>query len=657
MTHDDGRTSAPAPPTAASGPSRHVRSRRSRRAPGPRIYNLFPLLVGRVSAWTRRTAAHRGDGLRLGLPEPVPRDRLLAAASTPSPIPTGSTRASATRTARSDDEQIRRFCAAADAARPAGDDRPRHQPHRQGRAARAERPDLFVRDAEGELESPYRGRSRRSVEAHGLGRPRRTRLPSRGRAHELDRAIWDGYIARLQGLGVAGFRCDAAYKVPPDGLARPDRRRPRRATPDCLFAAETLGCTFEEAQADRGRRLRLPVQLLRLVGPQGVLGAGAVRAPAPARALDRLPREPRHGRASRPTLDGDADARSPAHLKARYALAAFFSAGVLMPIGYEWGYRRALHVVETTPDDREHETGIDISGFDRGDQRAAGPSCRPRMSRARRRGSRRPTRAYLALLRFDAGHAGLGARSAMLVLPNPDRRAGAGRAGAAARPHRRHARRLRRPHAGGRADRASGPAAPSTLAPGEVRILAARRPRPRRRADAEHPTGEGRVVIEAVTPELDGGRTPVKRVVGESVEVEADIFSRRPRKIDGRDPVPAADEADVAARARWRFVDNDRWGGALPARAQRPLRVHDRGLARRRSRPGCARSLQEARGRRRRAAGDDRGRAPSSRARPSMPAGRDARRACTALVGALGRRERRLGGAARPASSIPRTPR
>ena len=36
-------------------------------------------------------------------------------------------------------------------------------------------------------------------------------------------------------------------------------------------------------------------------------------------------------------------------LKARYALAAFFSTGVLMPIGYEWGYRRPLHVVETTP--------------------------------------------------------------------------------------------------------------------------------------------------------------------------------------------------------------------------------------------------------------------------------------------------------------------
>ncbi len=37
--------------------------------------------------------------------------------------------------------------------------------------------------------------------------------------------------------------------------------------------------------------------------------------------------------------------------------------------------------------------------------------------------------------------------------------------------------------------------------------------------------GEQLVVIEAVTPEVDGGRFPVKRVIGEQVVVEADIFA------------------------------------------------------------------------------------------------------------------------------------
>jgi len=37
--------------------------------------------------------------------------------------------------------------------------------------------------------------------------------------------------------------------------------------------------------------------------------------------------------------------------------------------------------------------------------------------------------------------------------------------------------------------------------------------------------GRRRVVIEHVTPEIDGGRFAIKRTVGETVTVEADIFS------------------------------------------------------------------------------------------------------------------------------------
>ncbi len=40
-----------------------------------------------------------------------------------------------------------------------------------------------------------------------------------------------------------------------------------------------------------------------------------------------------------------------------------------------------------------------------------------------------------------------------------------------------------------------------------------------------------RVVIESVRPQVDGGRYPVKRVVGEEVQVEADVFA------DGHDAV------------------------------------------------------------------------------------------------------------------------
>src|ERR1051325_7431924 len=45
--------------------------------------------------------------------------------------------------------------------------------------------------------------------------------------------------------------------------------------------------------------------------------------------------------------------------------------------------------------------------------------------------------------------------------------------------------------------------------------------------------GQVRVVIERVTPEIDGGRFPIKRVPNESVEVKADIFA------DGHDVIGA----------------------------------------------------------------------------------------------------------------------
>jgi starch synthase (maltosyl-transferring) len=70
------------------------------------------------------------------------------------------------------------------------------------------------------------------------------------------------------------------------------------------------------------------------------------------------------------------------------------------------------------------------------------------------------------------------------------------------------------------------------------------------------------VVIEGVQPELDGGRFPVKRVVGERVVVEADVFA------DGHEAVAAELRFRTDDRAAWRdvrmaFVENDRWRGAF----------------------------------------------------------------------------------------------
>ncbi|HVT30048.1 MAG TPA: maltotransferase domain-containing protein, partial [Lacipirellulaceae bacterium] len=70
--------------------------------------------------------------------------------------------------------------------------------------------------------------------------------------------------------------------------------------------------------------------------------------------------------------------------------------------------------------------------------------------------------------------------------------------------------------------------------------------------------GRCRVVVENVEPRVDGGRFPIKRVVGDRVIVEADVFA------DGHDAVAVEllyqcnDDAQWS-RTRMRPLVNDRW--------------------------------------------------------------------------------------------------
>jgi starch synthase (maltosyl-transferring) len=68
------------------------------------------------------------------------------------------------------------------------------------------------------------------------------------------------------------------------------------------------------------------------------------------------------------------------------------------------------------------------------------------------------------------------------------------------------------------------------------------------------------IAIENVEPELDGGRFPVKRVVGDTIEVSADIFKH------GRDELRACVKYRKKGASDWhetpmRLINNDRWAG------------------------------------------------------------------------------------------------
>ncbi len=108
---------------------------------------------------------------------------------------------------------------------------------------------------------------------------------------------------------------------------------------------------------------------------------------------------------------------------------------------------------------------------------------------------------------------------------------------------------------------ADGTSAPR-LKPGEVRVLEGRISDPIHSAsplpDLKVAAAAPRLAIENITPAVDDGRFAVKRVVGETIRVEADIFG------DGHDPLAAALLWRAADETEWQEVrmqlfENDRW--------------------------------------------------------------------------------------------------
>src|SRR3974390_2294154 len=74
--------------------------------------------------------------------------------------------------------------------------------------------------------------------------------------------------------------------------------------------------------------------------------------------------------------------------------------------------------------------------------------------------------------------------------------------------------------------------------------------------------GRKRVVIEAITPQVDCGRFAAKRTIGDEVRVEADVFT------DGHDAIAASLLAHREGSSEWteipmRPLVNDRWAAAF----------------------------------------------------------------------------------------------
>ncbi len=95
--------------------------------------------------------------------------------------------------------------------------------------------------------------------------------------------------------------------------------------------------------------------------------------------------------------------------------------------------------------------------------------------------------------------------------------------------------------------------------PGEIREAKAK---PGEMPELSTLNADGRVVIEAVTPALSNGRYVIKRVVGDRVEVSADIFTDGHEQIAAEVLFRTGDDASWQ-RAQMQHIENDRWSGVF----------------------------------------------------------------------------------------------
>lgn len=168
-------------------------------------------------------------------------------------------------------------------------------------------------------------------------------------------AYFTELVLHLLDLGFDGFRCDAAYKVPPalwEELVGAARQR----HPGAVFAAETLGCRLSE------------VRWLDGVGLDYLFNSSKYWNFDSTWALEQHEEFGELGPSvafpeshDTPRLMAETGGLVQVH-KQRYAFAALFSAGLMMPVGFEYGFTKKLDVVQTNPEDWE-ETGLDLSPF------------------------------------------------------------------------------------------------------------------------------------------------------------------------------------------------------------------------------------------------------------------------------------------------------
>src|SRR5215469_274457 len=511
---------------------------------GLRIYNLFPTLAGTVRQWTEhlpRIAAMRFNAVYIN---PFHYPGFSGSLYAVKDYYRLNPRFRGSRS-RDDDALLHGFTEAARAQRlrVIMDLVVNHTSKDSDLVAT--RPHWFARDARGNVVSPFAtdpaDPSQKTV--WGDLAELDYRPPQQRQIMRYFQELVRHYI----GLGFGGFRCDAAYKVPTE-VWRGLIGDAKAADPDVVFCAENLGAPKEAVLALAGAGFDYlfnsvkwwDFESLWLLDQYDEFRRIAPSIGFPeSHDTDRLVNELIGA--------GIPEAQIEPRYRQAYGFAAVYSTGVMMPMGFEYGWSRPLDVVNTRDDEPEPKR-FDLS------------------------------EAIAEVNEMKASVPALNEEGPQLLLSAPDdplvileRRTERGdeRAFTLVNTHEREALELALQNLSVAESTSLSDVSPGrreevtsavSVAPLGLRVLRATMVRSDHPAP-QHPLwqADARIHIEEVYPELDGGRHPVKRIVGETFEVWADLFR------DGHDKLRAVLKYCHQDGA-WRetpfvFYDNDRWSG------------------------------------------------------------------------------------------------
>lgn len=258
---------------------------------------------------------------------------------------------------------------------------------------------------------------------------------------------------------------------------------------------------------------------------------------------------------------------SPALLRQACLRSLLFSAvagqGLMMPMGFEYG--RSTHTTLPLTDDAALEKLQALTGWDLSVEIAAANHLVATLPPARLRLLSSPNAALGQMLRGEPGAKPGG----LLIFINPDALQAQSLSGALWRKRCGASQPDKLLLANSTVSAHERADHQITLPAAAIRIYTAARTQPivtaSRQKSGQAPQVGPRIAIEAISPCVDGGRFAVKKILGDTVRIEATLLIEGSAQVAGALLWRCADQAPWQ-QIRMSPLGNDRWAASLPLR-------------------------------------------------------------------------------------------